>query len=169
MPENKEARGFEKIVINTSAFFNSIGAVLLFFLMIAGAADVIGRYLFNAPINGTIERSELMLGLMVALSWGYTQIKKGHVNVELFINHFPPRMRAITELVTTVITLVLFILIVWHSTIMALETHKSGEVVFVIHWPLAPFQLFVPLGGIILCLVLVLEIVKGIQQLKRRV
>ena len=165
---DKESRGFEKIVLHTSLIFNSVAAILLFLLMIAGAADVIGRYLFNAPINGTMERGQLMLALMVFLSWGYTQIKKGHVNVELFVSHFPPRLRIITDLITTLVTLALFIGIVWQSAIMALETHKTGEVVYVIHWPLAPFQFFVPLGGIVLCLVLVAEIIQNVHQLRRR-
>ena len=168
MPLEKEIHGFEKLVINTSKVFNAVGACLLFLLMVTGAADVIGRYLFNAPINGTMERGQLILALMVFLSWGYTQVKKGHVNVELFISHFPPRLRLITDLFTTLVTLGLFIIIVWQSTIMAIETQQSGEVVYVIHWPLAPFQLFVPLGGIVLCLVLVLEIIQSVHQLKRR-
>ena len=168
MPLEKELHGFEKIVINTSKVFNAVGACLLFLLMVTGAADVIGRYLFNAPINGTMERGQLILALMVFLSWGYTQVKKGHVNVELFISHFPPRLRLMTDLFTTLVTLGLFIIIVWQSTIMAIETQRSGEVVYVIHWPLAPFQLFVPLGGIVLCLVLVLEIIQSVHQLKRR-
>ena len=109
-----------------------------------------------------------MLGLMVFLSWGYTQIKKGHVNVELFILHFPPRLRLITDIVTTLLTLCLCIIIVWQSTLMAIETHQSGEVVYVIHWPLAPFQLMVPLGGILMCLVLVMEVIQFVYQLKRR-
>ncbi len=165
---DKAAQGFEKIVHNTSAVFNAVAAGLLFLLMIAGSADVIGRYLFNAPINGTMERGQLMLALIVFLSWGYTQIKKGHVSVELFISHFPPRLRLITDLFTTLVTLGLCILIVWQSTIMAIETHQSGEVVFVIHWPLAPFQFFVPLGGIVLCLVLVMEIIQTVHKLKRK-
>ena len=168
MPVDKEAHGFEKVVHNASAVFNAVAAGLLFLLMIAGAADVIGRYLFNAPIHGTMERGQLILALMVFLSWGYTQIKKGHVNVELFITRFPPRLRLITDLFTTLVTLGLCILIVWQSTIMAIETHRSGEVVFVIHWPLAPFQLIVPLGGIVMCLVLITEIIQFVYKLKRR-
>lgn len=168
MPTDKGDHGFEKVVHNVSMAFNAVAAGLLFLLMIAGAADVIGRYLLNAPINGTMERGQLILALMVFLSWGYTQIKKGHVNVELFISHFPPRLRLITDLFTTLVTLGLCIIIVWQSTIMAIETHKSGEVVFVIHWPLAPFQLIVPLGGIVMCLVLALEIIQFASKLKRR-
>lgn len=134
--------------------------------MVLGAADVIGRYLFNAPIIGTMERGQVLLALMVFLGWGYTQIKRGHVNVELFISKFPPRVRAGTNFATTLLMLVFFALVVWQSTIMALETHKTGEVIYVIHWPMAPFQLFVPIGGVFLCLILIMEVVQYFYQMK---
>ena len=63
--------------------------------------------------------------------------------------------------------LIFFILIVWQSTVMAFETQKTGEVIYVIHWPMAPFQLLVPIGGIFLCLVLVTEMIQYIRQIQR--
>jgi len=136
--------------------------------MLQGAADVIGRYLFNKPIIGTMERGELLLALMVFLSWGHTQIKKGHVNVELFISRFPPRAQAITNFATTFLALVLFSLIAWQGALSAKATYESGRLVYVIHWPRAPFQFFVPLGALILCLVLIVELVQYFFQMKGR-
>ena len=161
-------RGFEKIVHHVCRVLNAIASILLFVLMVLGAADVIGRYLLNAPIIGTMERGQVILALMVFLSWGYTQIKKGHVNVELFISKFPPHIRAITDFITTLFMLVFTILIVWYSAIMAIETHYTGEKIYVIHWPLAPFQFFVPLGGFFLCLVFILEAIQFFHQMKGR-
>jgi len=166
--DQKPVQGFEKIVNNMCRILNTIGAALLFILMVLGAADVIGRYLFNKPIVGTLERGQIILALMVFLSWGYTQIKKGHVNVELFVSKFPPRIRAVTDFITTLLMLIFTILIVWFSAIMAIETHYSGEKIYVIGWPMAPFQLFVPIGGIFLCLVFILELIKYVHQMKGR-
>jgi len=50
--------------------------------------------------------------------------------------------------------------------VIALETYKTGEVVYVIHWPVAPFQLMVPVGGFFLCLVFIMEMVQIIRRLK---
>ncbi len=106
MPASNKLRIFEKIINNINGIFNTIAAVMLFLLMVQGTADVVGRYLFNSPISGTMERGQVLLALMVFLSWGYTQIKKGHVSVELFILKFPPRVRAVTNLATTFLTFV---------------------------------------------------------------
>jgi hypothetical protein len=133
--------------------FNTIAAVLLFILMVLGTIDVIGRYVFNAPIVGTMERGQVLLALMVFLSWGYTQIKKGHVRVELFIARFPPRIRAVMDFATTFLTLIFFILIVWQSTVMAFETQKNrgSDICHTLaHGPLSafgPHRGYLPLSG----------------------
>jgi len=161
----KKVQGFEKIVHHICRVSNAIAAVMLFLLMILGAADVIGRYGFNAPITGTLERGAILLALMVFLSWGHTQTMKGHVRVELFIAQFPPRLRVITNFLTTLFSLALFILIIWQSTLAAIEAHTAEELIFVIHWPVAPFQLFVPIGASFLCLVLIMELIQYLLQL----
>jgi TRAP-type C4-dicarboxylate transport system permease small subunit len=163
------AQSFERIVNRACKGLNVVATALLFLLMIQGAADVIARYFFNAPIIGTMERGQVLMALMVFFGWGYTQIQKGHVTVELFITRFPPRARAITNFITTVLSLILFVLIVWQGTVAAIDTHKAGELIYVIHWPLAPFQLVVPLGAFFLCLILILELVKSISRGKERV
>lgn len=94
--------GIKKI----SRLLNNISAVILSVLFLLGAADVIGRYLFNKPITGTAELGKLLLALMVLFSWGHTQILKGHVNIDMFISRFPTRPRAITNFITTLIALI---------------------------------------------------------------
>lgn len=145
---------------------NVIGMVLLFVLMMQGAVDVIGRYLFNKPIIGTMERGQVLLALMVFLGWGYTQIAKAHVNVELFFRRFPPRAQAITRFATTFVALVFFILIGWQAVLTAQLYHGGGRLIYVIHWPLAPFQLVVTLGALVLCLVFIMEMVRSFYQIK---
>lgn len=161
-------KGFERKVHHVCRVSNAIAAALLFLLMVLGAADVIARYLLDAPIIGTLERGQIILALMVFLSWGYTQIKKGHVSVELFISKFPPRIGAVTNFVTTLFMLVFTILIVWQSALMAIETHNSGERIYVIDWPLAPFQFSVAIGGVFLCLAFIMDVIQCLHQMKGR-
>ena len=157
---SKKTRLFEESLNKVCRIFDVVAAAMLFVLMVQNGADVIGRYFFNAPIIGANERGQLLLGMMVFLSWGYTQIKKGHVTVELFLMKFSPRVQSGINLVTTFLTFLFFALVVWQGTIAALKTHASGEVVYVIHWPLAPFQFFAPLGALFVCLVLILEMIQ---------
>jgi TRAP-type C4-dicarboxylate transport system permease small subunit len=146
-----------KGIRNVSNILNVIAMGMLFILMLQGFVDVVGRYLFNKPIIGTMERGEVLLALMVFLAWGYTQIVKGHVSLDFFIAQLPPRVRAAVNFATTFLVLVFFILIVWQGTVAAKLYHDGGRLIYVIHWPLAPFQLMVPISALVLCLVLIME------------
>jgi TRAP-type transport system small permease protein len=163
--ESRKTLLFEALLNKICRVFDVVAAAMLFVLMVQNGADVIGRYFFNAPMVGANERGQLLLGMMVFLSWGYTQIKKGHVTVDLFLMKFSPRVQSGVNLATTFLTFLFFALVVWQGTIAAWKTHVSGEVVYVIHWPLAPFQFFAPLGALFVCLVLILEMIQHYSKL----
>lgn len=156
----------EKGVINICSVLNVIGAGMLFILMLQGAADVAGRYLFNRPIMGTMERGQVLLAMMVFLSWGYTYIMKGHVTVDVLISRLPHRVQIMSNFAATFLSLIFCILIVWRSTVKGLEYLQTGELVYVIHWPLAPFALVAPIGALLLCIVLISEMVQFSRQMK---
>lgn len=164
----KIAVALEKAVKKTSSILSAIGEGMLFVLMLLGAGDVIGRYIFNKPIIGAQEFGTVLLGVMVFFSWGSTQIAKAHVNVDLFTLHFPPRVRAIVDLVTTFLSLILFSLIFWRAAVTGKDFHEAGRLIYVIHWPLAPFQFVVSFVALVLCLVLIMQMIESFSQIKRR-
>lgn len=133
-----------------------------------GTTDVLGRYLFNKPIIGTVERGEVILAAIVFLGLGYTQLVKGHVNVELLLSRFPPRAQAITNFATTFVGLVIFILIAWQAALIAKMYHEVGRLIYVIDWPLAPCQLLITIGASVLCLVFIMQMIQYLLQAKGR-
>ncbi len=167
MSGNKAA-AIERAVQKTSSILSAIGMGMLFVLMLLGAADVIGRYLLNKPIIGSQEIGTVLLAVMVFFSWGSTQIAKAHVNVDLFTLHFSPRTQAITEFVTTFLSFILFGLITWQAAVTGKDFHESGRLVYVIDWPLAPFQFVVSLVSLVLCLVLIIQMIESFSRIKRR-
>jgi TRAP-type C4-dicarboxylate transport system permease small subunit len=74
-------------------------------------ADVIGR-LFKYPIFGSIELVSFMGVLTVAMALPITQLTKGHIGVELFVNKLPRKGRLFIELCTEIVSLVLFVVII---------------------------------------------------------
>ena len=163
----KTVQALEKGIRIASSILNVIAMVLLFLLMVQGAADVIGRYIFNRPIMGTMERGSVLLALMVFLAWGYTQIAKGHVNVSFFLLRCSPRAQATANFATSLLLLIFFGLIVWQAIITAQRYHEGGRLIYVVHWPLAPFQLLVSVSAFVFCLVLIMEMVQFLFQMKR--
>ena len=147
--------------------FTGIAGVMFLGLMFLGASDVIGRYVFDKPIMGTMEASEVLMAGIVLLSWAYTQRTGGHVRVELVTSRYPPRARAITNFVTLLLALILFSAITWQSAIIA-TTYLQGHRVFqILQIPTAPFYFFVPVGAFFLCLEFIIQMLHLIPEMRR--
>ena len=157
----------EKTIINLTKGLCFVGMALLFIMMVMGAFDVLGRYIFNHPIIGTMERNSTMLALVVCFMWGYTQVEKGHVNVDLFIKKLPPRTLAVVNFIMTIFGLALFGLIARESILTSMLYKKQNRLIYVISWPLSPFQLCVTFGAVVLCLVLILDMIHLVRQMRR--
>jgi TRAP-type C4-dicarboxylate transport system permease small subunit len=77
--------------------FGLISAIATFLMMVLVVANVLGRYLLNAPLTGTLEFTESLLVLIVFLSLALTQYDGGHIRVTLATRHLPrPYSRALT-------------------------------------------------------------------------
>jgi TRAP-type C4-dicarboxylate transport system permease small subunit len=63
----------QRWIEKSSYFLGSVGAGVIFALMLITGIDVIGRYLFHSPLVGAFEMSELALAIMVLFGWGYNQ------------------------------------------------------------------------------------------------
>ena len=157
----------EKGIHYTGNIFTGIGGVLFMALMFLGASDVIGRYVFNSPILGTMEASEIMMAGIVLLSWAYTQRTGGHVRVELVTSRYPPRVRAITNFVTLFLALILFIAITWQSAVIATTYLQEHRVFQILQIPTAPFYFFVPVGAFFLCLEFIIQMLHLIPEMRR--
>jgi len=160
------AKVFEKSVKVIADVLGNIGVVLLSVLMLLGTADVIGRYLFHKPIVGTMEIGGILLASMVVLGWSSTQIANEHVSVKFFLSRVSPRARVNLDFATTFLSLVLFSLLTWQAVLVAKRYHEAGRLVYTINLPLAPLQLIVSLGALILCAVFITQLVQYLRQMK---
>lgn len=59
-------------------------AVVLTVMMTLTGADVIARYLFNAPIKGAFELTEILLVCLVFLAMPLAMLSNSHVEVEIW-------------------------------------------------------------------------------------
>ncbi|MGD9211746.1 MAG: TRAP transporter small permease [Desulfobacteraceae bacterium] len=119
--------------------------------MLLTTADVAGRFLFNKPILGTIELTEIFVLIIVFSFLAHTQAQKGHISVDLFVNRFPGPVRLGVELAGSAICLVLMGLIVWMSGIMTLELKQTALSSNNLHIPKYPLEIFVMIGGFVMC------------------
>lgn len=151
-------------LVGNLALFASMA--LLVAVMFFTTADVTGRSLGH-PIPGSYQISELVLVLIVCLAWPYTTGIKGHVRVEMLLSKLPPRIQEGIGFLTHLITLGLFGLIAWQGVEMVRMSIRMNDLVSIIDIPLYPFQIVVPLGALLVCPVLVVQIVQLVAGRKK--
>ena len=157
----------EKVVHWAENILVWIAGGMFLLMMFVGASDVLGRFLFNSPIRGTMEISEILMGGIVLLSWAYTQRRKGHVTVDLFIGQYPPRLRAVLTFLMLFLSLVLFVVITEQSTGLAIKYWQQHRVNPILKIPTAPFHFFVPIGGLLLSIEFIIQLLRLIPVIKK--
>ena len=68
---------------------------IIVFVMVFVCAEVIMRYVFNSPIPGFLEGSELLVPIIVFFAISYTQARNGHVGMTFVVDSMPPRLSLI--------------------------------------------------------------------------
>jgi TRAP-type C4-dicarboxylate transport system permease small subunit len=156
--------GIEKGLHGTKNAFMAFGMSLLFLLMLIGTIDVILRYLFNAPIEGTVEIGKIILMCMVVLGWAHTQAAKSHVTVDFLVSKFSPRAQNTIDIVTCFISLFLFVLIVWQATVVGRIALEDKRVIQVIHLPVGIMHFIVAFSALLMCLVLITQLLDSFKK-----
>ncbi len=140
---------------------------MLAVLMLLGAFDVIGRYVFNRPITGAFEISEVLLAGVLFFGWAYTQATRGHIRVNILVRRFSARGQALTDLINSVLGLVLFSVITWQAALIAIAYWETNRIIDVIMVPLAPFRMFVSVGAFFLCLEFIVQILQSLSEMRK--
>ncbi|MRI33627.1 TRAP transporter small permease [Endozoicomonas sp. OPT23] len=73
-------------------------ASVLFFLMVVTCIDVLGRYLFDSPLIGSVEITELLLGCLIFSAMPLITWRKEHIVVDLIDNLFPEGLKKVRDM-----------------------------------------------------------------------
>lgn len=146
----------------------NICAGMVFFMMLLGTADVIGRYFLNHPINGTLEIFEILLPGIILLGLGYCQATGVHVRLEFLTSRLSPRLQVIIDLFITIVMVVFSILIAWQGIMKVVLYYQIDRVISNIHLPLFIPVFFVPLGFISMCIVLITQMFQLLTKIRKK-
>lgn len=138
-----------------------MGGYILLGMMLLTTCDVIGRYVFNSPITGAYEVTEVMMVTVIFLFIGYTQAEKGHISIDLVVRLLPKKVRVTIDIITHLLSLFIIILITWMNILRCLELMRRNEVTAILYIPVSPFLLILAIG----CFVYSIELIKNIRNL----
>jgi TRAP-type C4-dicarboxylate transport system permease small subunit len=161
--------------MNKSKFVSYIIRVLLIIASIAilvmtgiVVANVIGRIFFHSPIMGTVEIAGLMGVIIAAIAVGYSQRENANVIVEIVANKFPPRMRAIVDVITFFLGLLALAVLTWAVLTDATSAFRDRELTGTLKLVEYPFKYIWGTGLLILCLFLCQFVIESIKRCFRK-
>ncbi|RAI01744.1 hypothetical protein DLJ53_10070 [Acuticoccus sediminis] len=114
------------------------GAMLLA-MMVMTVGSSLGRFLFSAPIPDMEAIAEMLLVAVVFLPLAYTQARREHVEVTLFTDPFPLRLRRVVIVAGWLVGLFGFAVLAYAMAKGALRAHATGDAYLgvnkILTWP----------------------------------
>ncbi len=165
---SRRVRPVVRVLEGLETTLNLFSAMVLFLLMFYVTAEVLMRYLFNRPLPGHLEATQLLIAPAVFLALSWVQARRGHVGLDILHEHLPARARHAVDVFTLSVALVAFAVLTWFSGLSAWQAWQMGDVT-----PTASLQtwwskLAVPAGCALLCLRFLLQIGENVHALARR-
>lgn len=136
-----------RIADSLSRYAGIVPAILLLVLAVNVVIDVLGRYLFIKPLEGTFEWSMYWwLPGVVLLGYAVTELRQEHIKVALLLDAMPLRLRQIVEGTVSALAAVLIGILIFYAFKDAVTSQEiglatSGKVAYPI-WPLKYVAVF---------------------------
>jgi TRAP-type C4-dicarboxylate transport system permease small subunit len=138
-----------------------LGAYLFFIVMGITTYEVLVRYIFNAPTTWSMEISVILTMWGTFLGVAYTLQQGGHTQIDLVINRFSERSRRILRIFVYLFIMLFSIFLTWASLVPAIEAYLIKEVTqSYTRTPLFILMISIPIGGILLILEIIRELVE---------
>ena len=136
-----------------------MAALAIVMVMIIVCVNVIARSIFGIPLKGTVDIVSLLGVLVIAGAIAYTQVLKGHIRINLFIDMLPDPVRTIVAVLVDLTGMIMFSLISWQTILFAIGTYEIGELSEVLKIPVTPFAFVVSAGCVSITLVLLVDLI----------
>ena len=117
-------------------------AAILFAIMALTVVDVVGRYLFNAPVSGSAEATELALGLLIYAAVPLAAARAEHIRIDILDHLLGAGARRLQRVVGMGGAAIVMGALVWRLWVRGAELAKFGDLSSHLGVPLAPVAYF---------------------------
>ncbi len=154
----------ERFAQSSSRWINWVAGVGLVAMLGLTVADIIGIKLFRHPVPGAIELVAFLGVVVTAFAIAFTQVRRGHIQVEFFVMRLPEHARAGVIALVSLLGIALFALLAWRSFEFGQSLQASGEVSMTQRIPFYPFVYALTFCCIPVCLVLLVDFLKSVMK-----
>jgi TRAP-type C4-dicarboxylate transport system permease small subunit len=117
-------------------------SILLLCMMVLTFADVVARYLFNRPIRGGFEITELLLLVLIFAGLPLVSHADEHVTMDFIDRLLPPRAMALLARAVHALVAALFLFLSWQVYLKAERISRYGDTTDVLLITIGPFVYF---------------------------
>lgn len=162
----KSWRKFGRIIVNLDLY---LSCIILAFLVCLTFVGVFARYLFSAPIVWQ-EEVQLACFLWISFLAGCTAFRTGgHVAIEMIVDGFPPKIRMITEIIISVIVVVVLAFLSKTGFVyMSLLVHASRQT-SILHIPYVLIYGILPVSCVLMCINQIYAIIARYKPCKNQI
>lgn len=96
-----------------------LGGLVLFLMMAMTAVDVIGRYIFNAPLGFAYELTQMGMALLVLCALPSVTLRSEHVTVGLFESAFAGRVGQVRDVLVALLVVGISVFLAWRLYLLA--------------------------------------------------
>jgi TRAP-type C4-dicarboxylate transport system permease small subunit len=150
----------ERALAIFSKWSTIVAGIALMLMLGVSIVDVVGNKVFNHPLRGTSEYVSFLAVITIAFAVAYSLIEKAHVQIDVFTDKLPGRLKASVELFIMLASLGLFVLLGWSSIKYGIELFRSNTLSMTQRIPIYPFAYGVAFACVPACFYLILEFLR---------
>lgn len=115
---------------------------MLMAMMALTVVDVIGRYIFSAPLTGAGELTELLLAATIFLGLPAVSLNNEHVTVDLVTDRLAQRLQPWRKAAIGLVSALVLVVVAWRIWVYADQIAAYGGSTSSLRIPIAPLGYF---------------------------
>lgn len=145
-------------------FFAWLVSFDLFALMVLVSVDVVGRYLFGAPVSAGYELVQVMMGVLVFASLPLICERNDHIALGLVDHWFKGWLNTVRLFVVNLTSTAVLAFMTWRMWVNSGKLAQHGDTTAVLDIPLAPVGYFMTALCALSVLVLLAHTARQLRQ-----
>lgn len=166
--EVKIASGLNKVLEPLGTYAAYIGAAVLGLLVLMLIYSIIARRAINIPLKGSMELTELALGIITFFTLAYDSLKGESMVVELITDRFPRRCQDIIGTVIRFFSTGILGILSWQLIVQGMRLYGYHQTTSVLSIPLYPFLYIAAFGTSLLTVVYLMHFLSSLEKAWRK-
>ncbi len=168
LAEGEPDRRRPSVLERSTGVVGIIGGIGILLLLFHVVGDVVARFAFNKPFNGTLEISQYWyMPIIVFLGLAMAERTDQHVSAPIVYDRLKPRLKIEFSVISMLLSVLLLIGYAWFGFEEAMTLMRQGAAGIVSEVPIWPTRFLVPFGSLLLALEIIAKFISNAKHLSR--